>query len=355
MLYQKLVRPLLFHCDPERAHDVALHLATFGQTFGLDALLGRALAVCDPRLRVSAFGIEFQNPIGLAAGFDKNAQAVQLLAALGFGHVEVGTVTLKPQPGNPKPRIFRLLEDRALINRMGFPSQGVDRVVGRLKSGAGDTVVGVNIGKNKELALEQAPEHYAAIARTLGDRPSFLTINVSSPNTPELRKLQEPERLRLLLEAVRAASPPDQPLLIKIAPDLSLAEIDTLLEVAIQADVAGIIATNTTFERPGIEDEGSEQGGLSGAPLQARALEVVDHLYKSVGDKLTIIGVGGISSGADVLRFMSHGASLVQVYTGLIYQGPFMVRTILREIVEFMDQHAIKSLNDIKGTVPAAP
>jgi dihydroorotate dehydrogenase len=291
--------------------------------------------------RVHALGLEFPSPIGLAAGFDKDARGIDALLALGFGFVEIGTVTPRPQPGNPKPRMFRLVDDRALINRLGFNNGGADAVAARLRARrrrGRPGIVGVNIGKNKATADVDATADYVACATLLAPLADYLVVNVSSPNTPGLRDLQSVERLGEILRAVRAAadaaSPARRvPLLVKIAPDLADADVDAIGALAVQLDLDGVIATNTTIARDGLRTPAAEvaaigAGGLSGAPLRARALEVTRRLRAQVGPAMTIIGVGGIETPADASARLDAGATLVQAYTGFIYAGPRFARRI---------------------------
>jgi dihydroorotate dehydrogenase len=312
---------------------------------GMRGLVARMLAPRDPILRVHAFGRELPGPLGLAAGFDKDAEGVAALLALGFGFVEVGTVTAEAQPGNPKPRLFRLPKDRALVNRMGFNNHGATAAASRLTHRP-DGLVGVNIGKTKRVADAEAIADFTRSAQTLAPLADYLVVNVSSPNTPGLRDLQAVDRLRPLLVAVRAAcelaSPLRRvPLLVKIAPDLADADIDAIAELALELGLDGIIATNTTIARSGLETRESKvealgAGGLSGAPLKQRALDVLRRLRARVGDRLVLIAVGGIENGDDAWQRLQAGATLVQAYTGFIYGGPLWPRRIHRELAALM-------------------
>jgi dihydroorotate dehydrogenase len=292
----------------------------------------------DPALRVRALGLEFPSPLGLAAGFDKDAAAYDALGAFGFGFVEVGTVTARPQPGNAAPRLFRLVRDRAIVNRMGFNNEGADAVAARLR-GRRSTIVGVNIGKTKAVPAEQAVADYVASTERLAPLADYLVVNVSSPNTPGLRDLQAVEHLRPLLEAVREAAgrvtPRRVPLLVKIAPDLADADVDAVADLALELGLDGIIATNTTISRDGLSSDPAEveaagAGGLSGPPLKARSLEVLERLHKRTGDRLVLISVGGIETADEAYERLRAGATLVQAYTGLIYGGPSWPRRINR-------------------------
>jgi len=334
MLY-RAVRPLLFALDPEAAHSFSLA--------GLDVLarLGAAplLACSVPRLPVRVIGLDFPNPVGLAAGLDKDGAHIDALAALGFGFLEVGAVTPRPQPGNPGPRVFRLPQAQALINRLGFNSRGVDTFVenlGRVRSRA---VVGVNIGKNADTPNERASEDYLACLRKVYAHASFVTANVSSPNTKNLRELQRADELDAFLAALtrerdRLAAQHGRrvPLAVKISPDLDDAGIAAVADRVASRGIDAVIATNTTVSRAGVEHlpSGGEQGGLSGAPLKARATEVVGKLRRALPGRIAIIGVGGIGSAADAREKLDAGASLVQLYTALVYRGPELVAEIVR-------------------------
>ncbi|MCB9732398.1 MAG: quinone-dependent dihydroorotate dehydrogenase [Deltaproteobacteria bacterium] len=331
----ELVRPLLFRLEPEQAHHASLRaLALLGRSPLAVAAVRRALT--PPPAPVRVMGLDFAHPVGLAAGYDKDAVALHGVAALGMSHVEVGTVTLRPQAGNPAPRIFRLPEDRALINRLGFPSAGADVVAARLasKRPAG-LVVGVNIGKNKETPLSEAPDEYAALVDRFGPLADYLVINVSSPNTVGLRRLQARDALEKVLGAAcarRAALSRRVPLLVKLSPDLDEQALDDALGATLDAGLDGVVVTNTTISREGLRPSPvtAETGGLSGAPLRQRATEMVRAVAGRVGDKLVIIGVGGIMRAEDVRARLDAGASLVQVYTGLIYAGPTFAQRLVR-------------------------
>jgi dihydroorotate dehydrogenase len=322
-MYQQVLRPLLFQLDAEAAHH--LGMGTLALLEGFVPIARRLRGADDPRHARSLFGLSFPNPIGLAAGLDKNAEAVVGLFALGFGFVEVGTVTPRPQPGNDKPRLFRIPEHRALINRMGFNNAGADAVAGHL----GDLEwrpgpVGVNLGKNKDTPLEKAHEDYAAAARVLSPHADYLVVNLSSPNTPGLRSLQEPQALERILGAtLREAR--GRPVFLKVAPDLADEAVDAAAQVAVAAGIHGLIATNTTLARPFPHPEA---GGLSGAPLKARSTEVV----RRCAAHLPVIGVGGVFTADDVREKLAAGASLVQLYSSLIYEGPGLVKRLLSTV-----------------------
>lgn len=305
--------------------------------------LARLLAPRDPRLEVRALGLRFAGPLGLAAGFDKDARGVDALLALGFGSVEVGTVTAQPQPGNPRPRLFRLVRDRALLNRMGFNNGGAEAAARRLR-GARHGVVGVNIGKTKLVLEDEAAADYAASATALAPVADYLVVNVSSPNTPGLRSLQSVDKLRPILQATRAAcdaaSPMRRvPLLVKIAPDLADEDVDAVAELALELGLDGIIATNTTIRRDGLVTDAQEvaalgAGGISGAPVKRRAVEVLRRLRAKVGEELVLISAGGIETVEDVEERLAAGARLVQAYTGFVYGGPLWASRIHRQLAK---------------------
>ncbi len=350
-MYEVLCKPLLFSLDPESAHQVMKFFARAVNNPILAKLLGRVYAHDDARLAVTLAGITFKNPIGLAAGFDKDADLIGVCTALGFGHLELGTVTARAQPGNPRPRIFRFPGDRALINRMGFPSAGADEVRRRLlahrKLFKGLPPLGINIGKSKEVDLEQAVGDYLYSFNALAEVADYVAVNVSSPNTQGLRQLQDRERLSLILSGLQAANTRALPIFVKVAPDLTWSALEELVDCALQHRVAGLIATNTTITREGLSVSTEEAGGLSGSPLRQRSLEVVRFLGSRLqGKGMALIGVGGVASAQDVLEMLSAGASLVQIYTGLIYGGPKMVQGILRELSAFMDRTGSLTLAD---------
>ena len=351
MLYKMLVRPALLQLDPEEAHERALWMtAWLGRSrIARDAL--RALfTVEDGRLRQTVCGIDFPNPVGLGAGYDKNAVGTGLWPSLGFGFVEIGSVTARAQPGNPPPRLFRLVEQRALINRMGFNNDGAEAIAGRVPPPPHPIPLGVNIGKNRDVDLAQAAANYAAALEPFRDRADFFVINVSSPNTPGLRKLQDRELLDDLLANVvggrgsRRAGPPahgsaETPIFLKLAPDLTFEQIDDALALVEKHRVDGVVATNTTIDHPT-----PPEGGLSGAPLRARATECVRHIRRQTRGRLSIIGVGGIFSAADAYEKIRAGASLVEVWTGMIYEGPGLARDINRGLLALLDRDGFSSI-----------
>jgi dihydroorotate dehydrogenase len=344
VIYRALLRPILFALPPELAHGITLAaLRVAGRSELLLRCIRRMFVIDDPMLEVSAFGLRFPSPVGLAAGLDKDAQAFETFGALGFGFVEVGTLTAQPQQGNPRPRLFRLPRDRALINRMGFNNRGVQAAAVELaRSFTGNrtrrTVLGINIGKTKLVANEHAADDYGQAAAAIARYAHYVAVNVSSPNTPGLRNLQTVPELRRLLTRIRheldAAEPTRRvPLLLKIAPDLADDDIDAIAELALELALDGIIATNTTIEREGLATARETivacgDGGLSGPPMKARALGVLRRLRARVGTQVTLVAVGGIETADDAWDRIRAGASLIQVYTALIYEGPFLARRI---------------------------
>lgn len=332
----KYFRPLLFHLDPERAHGLTLALLRLaGSIPPAGWLLQSMYAVADRP--VSAFGLTFKNPIGLAAGYDKDGMAVSGLAGLGFGHIEVGTVTPLPQPGNLRPRIFRLVEDQAVINRMGFPGRGAEFVARKLgaKQRPANIILGVNLGKNKDTPLEEAARDYIHLISTFSPLADYLTINISSPNTVGLRRLQGRQMLNDLLAAIarfRLTLPQQIPLLVKLAPDLDPAELEDALEVILSTGMDGIVATNTTLSRPGLQSPRAvESGGLSGAPLRALSLEMLKTIVQKVDGRIPVVSAGGVMTGDDLKQRLQSGAALVQVYTGLVYNGPGSIKNMLTD------------------------
>lgn len=332
MIYQA-VRPLLFRLDAERAHAITLNLLRWAGSLALSRLvLRRLFSFEQATLATELFGVSFPNRIGLAAGYDKNGVAVAGLACLGFGHIEVGTVTRHPQGGNPRPRVHRVPEACALINSMGFPNEGV----AALRIPPAPVRIGINIGKSKETPVERAAEDYCFLFEQVHRQADYVAINVSSPNTLNLRQLQGGAALAELLTtvtAVRNRLAPRRPILVKIAPDLSEREIDDVLDAITLSGVDGIIATNTTTTRTGISQRyAALPGGLSGAPLRSQATAVIRHVATQTGCRLPLIGVGGVMAPEDALEKLAAGAHLVQLYTGLIYSGPGLVRAINQAI-----------------------
>jgi dihydroorotate dehydrogenase len=333
----ELLRPLLFKLDPEVAHSVTLYGLGVAQRSGF----AHRLAQPAVDLPTTAFGITFPNPVGLAAGLDKNADHLDALAALGFGFVEVGTVTPLPQPGNAKPRMFRLAQHEAIINRLGFNNGGVEALVRNVQKAAYRGVLGINIGKNKDTPNERAVDDYLICLRRVYEHASYITVNISSPNTQGLRDLQEETTLRRFIGTLREAQEQlgsqhgkRKPMLLKIAPDLAEAELDAIAEVLLDSGIDGVICTNTTVDHASVADDpqSSETGGLSGKPLLARATAVLAGMKRRVGDRIALVGVGGILDGSDAAEKIDAGASLVQIYSGLIYRGPALVGECVDEI-----------------------
>jgi dihydroorotate dehydrogenase len=361
-LYRIALKPILFLLPAESAHELATfclrRLARFRR---LSSWVARRHGARDPRLRVRAMGLTFPNPVLMAAGFDKQAEVYESLAALGFGAVEVGTITNEPQPGNPKPRLFRLPDDRALLNRMGFNNCGSEVAAQRLR-GARRSLVGVNIGKTKRVPEEAAIDDYVSSAERLGPVADYVVVNVSSPNTPGLRDLQAVERLRPLLAAVQGAlarvcpaSPP--PLLVKIAPDLADPELLAVADLALELGLAGIVATNTTIRRDGLLTSPAllaelGNGGISGAPLKQRALEVLRLLRSRVGPDMTLIAAGGIETADDAWQRLRAGANLLQVYTALVYEGPQLPTRLALGLLERARRAGFESLEAALGQAP---
>ncbi|MEI7543279.1 MAG: quinone-dependent dihydroorotate dehydrogenase [Mycobacteriaceae bacterium] len=346
------VRRALFLAPPERIH----HLV-FGALRGATATeatrgqLRRVLAPRDPILASTVFGVRFPGPLGLAAGFDKDGMGLNTWGALGFGYAEVGTVTASAQPGNPAPRLFRLSADRALLNRMGFNNHGAGQLALRLARHRADVPIGVNIGKSKVTPPEQAAQDYAASARLLGPLAAYLVVNVSSPNTPGLRDLQAVESLRPILAAVMAET--RAPVLVKIAPDLSDADVDAVADLAVEMGLAGIVATNTTVSRSGLLTAGVDElgpGGISGPPVAHRAMEVLRRLYARVGDTQVLISVGGIETADDAWTRITAGASLLQGYTGFVYGGGLWAKQIHDGIAARLHTGGFTALSDAVGS-----
>jgi len=341
-VYKSLIRPILFLIDAERVHHIVFSLLKIGGAIpGFKALLRAGFVHEHPSLAKELFGLKFENPIGLAAGFDKNAVLIDELACLGFGFIEIGTVTPKPQPGNDKPRLFRLPKDKALINRMGFNNDGVHAVAARLRRRHSSIIIGGNIGKNKVTPNEQALEDYVSSFHALYDVVDYFVVNVSSPNTPGLRELQEREPLKKLLTHVKGlslAKPRPKPVLLKIAPDLTDEQLNDIVEILKETKTDGIIATNTTISRDGLSTEKTTvdaigNGGLSGKPLTSRATDVIRFLRQRLGKDFPIIGVGGIMTEQDAREKLNAGADLIQIYTGFIYEGPGFAKRIAKSLV----------------------
>ena len=340
-MYKSLIRPALFKFDPEEVHYFTFNfLRKFCKIPGAISFLRSKFQVEDPRLEREVFGLKFKNPVGLAAGFDKDAKLYQELSSLGFGFIEIGTVTPKPQPGNEKKRLFRLREDSAIINRMGFNNEGVEATVARLKKNK-NVLIGGNIGKNKVTPNEKAVDDYVYSFNALFDHVNYFVVNVSSPNTPNLRELQDKEPLKKLLNTLQqlnAKKANPKPILLKIAPDLTDDQLMDIIDIVKETGIAGVIATNTTISRDGLKSENkNEMGGLSGKPLTKRSTEVIRFLSEKSGKAFPIIGVGGIHTAEDAIEKLEAGASLVQLYTGFIYEGPELIKKINKAILKKMN------------------
>ncbi|MBR9845655.1 MAG: quinone-dependent dihydroorotate dehydrogenase [Algicola sp.] len=347
-MYKLLVRPLFFLFDPENIHHFTFSLIRFSCKIpGIKWLFKRAYVVQDPALERHLFGVHFKNPVGLAAGFDKDAKLYNELSAFGFGFIEIGTLTPKPQAGNPKKRLFRLKEDSAIINRMGFNNGGVDEAVERLKLNKG-VLIGGNIGKNKLTPNEEAVDDYTQSFNALFDYVDYFVVNVSSPNTPNLRALQDKEPLTHLLKSLMVLNQEKRdttkvsktkPILLKIAPDLTNEQLLDIIDIVSETKIDGVIATNTTISRDGLTSENkTETGGLSGKPLKNRSTEVIRFLAEKSNKAFPIIGVGGIHTAKDALEKIEAGADLVQLYTGFIYEGPKLIKQINKAIIKKANQ-----------------
>ncbi len=351
-VYRAVLR-LMFLLPPERVHHLAFSAMRAATSLGpLRSLVARILAVKDPVLRNTVFGVDFPAPLGLAAGFDKNADGVDVWGPMGFGFAEIGTVTAQAQPGNPAPRLFRLPADRALVNRMGFNNHGAGSAANTLRTRRGGIPIGANIGKTKVTPAAQAADDYTVSATLLGPLADFLVVNVSSPNTPGLRDLQAVESLRPILIAVQQVA--TVPVLVKIAPDLSEDDIDAVADLAVELGLDGIVATNTTIGRTGLHTDADTiesigAGGLSGAPLADRSLAVLRRLYGRVGSQIAIVSVGGIETADQAWERILSGASLVQGYTGFIYGGPFWMRSINRGIAARVRAAGFASVGEAVG------
>jgi dihydroorotate dehydrogenase len=342
MVYKALVRLWLFQADPEAAHERALNLASsLGRCRVARDAVETMFAVEDRRLCQTVFGIEFANPVGLAAGYDKNALGLELWPAIGLGFVEIGSVTARAQPGTEPPRLFRQVDQRALINRMGFNNDGAEAISARIPPPPHRIPIGVNVGKNRDVELARAGESYADAIHALRDRADFFVLNVSSPNTPGLRKLQDKEMLDALLAQVHE----ELPILLKIAPDLTFDQIDDVVALAQRHGLSGIVATNTTVDHPT-----PPEGGLSGAPLRARATECIRHIHRQMNGRMPIIGVGGVFTAEDAYEKIRAGASLVEIWTGMVYEGPAITRNINRGLLRLLARDGFDNIAEAVGT-----
>ncbi|WP_143959691.1 quinone-dependent dihydroorotate dehydrogenase [Litoribacter populi] len=343
-MYKSLIKPILFKKQPEEAHHFTFSLTK--KVFNLPLvkqMVKSQYSLEDKLLEREVFGLKFKNPVGLAAGFDKDAKLIDEMAMLGFGFIEIGTLTPKPQEGNPQPRLFRLPQDEALINRMGFNNGGVDEALLRLKNRKSDVIIGGNIGKNKVTPNEDADKDYLYCLEALHPYVDYFVVNVSSPNTPNLRDLQEKEPLKKLLLTVKKANdkkPQPKPILLKIAPDLTDGQLDDIVDIVKETQIDGVIATNTTIDRSTLSTSKTEvdaigAGGVSGKVLQNRSTEVIRYLSDKSGKAFPIIGVGGIFTAQDAIDKLEAGASLVQVYSGMIYEGPGIVKEIKKGLLRY--------------------
>jgi dihydroorotate dehydrogenase len=354
-IFEKVIRPTLFRLDAERAHELGLKTLELGFVKTPRLTSKERERIKEAFGSIERFGLMFSNPLGIAAGFDKNGVVVNQLSTLGFGFVEVGTVTHEPQPGNPKPRLFRLLDDKALINRLGFNNDGAVRIAERLGSIDHKCVVGVNIGRNKEVANETAVENYLKTFEIVHPVADYIAVNVSSPNTPGLRDLQSAENLEHLLGSLqtRNSEMGSKPLLIKIAPDLDEASIESIVDLCLRLGVSGVIATNTTIARSRLRTRDVDKlgsGGLSGLPLQKLSNSIISQIYHYSHGRLPIIGVGGVFTAKDAFEKIAAGASLIQAYTGFIYSGPSFAHDIIVGLSEVIREHGFKSLDDAVGS-----
>ena len=342
-MYRLILRPLFFRMSAEKAHYFTMGLLKFALKLPFAKMVfARRFVVNNPRLERELFGIRFPNPVGLAAGFDKDAKWYHELANIGFGFIEVGTITPQPQDGNPLPRLFRLPLDKALINRMGFNNEGLEGVIERLRERKKGIIIGGNIGKNKNTPNDEAVRDYMRSFNALFHHVDYFVVNVSSPNTPGLRELQEKEPLLNILNSLQGLNSQKtrrKPILLKIAPDLTDSQLDDIIDIVQKSRIDGLIATNTTISREGLQTteaelQGIGNGGLSGEPLRIRATEVIRYIHKKSNGTIPIIGVGGIMCPKDALEKLDAGASLVQIYTGFIYYGPALARDINRKLLE---------------------
>jgi dihydroorotate dehydrogenase len=357
MVYRSLLRPILFRLPPETAHHLALRSLSL-----LRPVIGSSLEA-NEALTVGLFGLTFSNPIGLAAGFDKDGVALRELAALGFGHIEAGTVTFHAQPGNPKPRLFRLPEDQALINRAGFNNNGAAAFAQRVRGKRPDCVLGVSIGKSKITPLENATADYVGSFELVYEIADYIAVNVSSPNTPQLRELQQSEQLGSLLKALQTRNlelqsktkrPRPVPLLVKLSPDLNTSDLEMIVDVIGRLKIDGIIATNTTIGRDNLNSSEQDviacgEGGLSGRPLRNRSTDLIAQIHRLTAGKIPIIGVGGVFTADDAWEKICAGASLVQLYTGFIYQGPHIAKQINEGLLKIIKREGFEKLEDAIG------
>lgn len=352
-MYKQFIRPVLFRFDAEKVHHSTFKMIKgFSKIPGVARLIRSRYAYEDSSLKQELFGLTFKNPIGLAAGFDKNAVLIHEMANFGFGFIEIGTLTPKPQGGNPKPRLFRLKKDKAIINRMGFNNEGVSAAITHLKKRPSNIIVGGNIGKNKITPNEEAIGDYEKCYEALYEYVDYFVVNVSSPNTPNLRALQDKEpltKLLLTLQNKNQQQNKPKPILLKIAPDLTNEQLDEVVEVVLDTKIDGLIATNTTIDRGGLQASKEQvqaigAGGLSGPPLKERSTEVIKYIHQKSSGAFPIIGVGGIASPADAIEKLEAGASLVQIYSGFIYEGPSLIKNIKKALLKMRSTKSSEAL-----------
>ncbi len=363
-LYKSIIRPMLFAMDAEKVHELGIDALQFGLSTKIAKKIASECFNTEAFGHIERFGLTFKNPLGVAAGFDKNGVVVDQLAALGFGFVEVGTVTFEPQKGNDRPRLFRLPDDNALINRLGFNNDGVAKVVERLKKIDAQCVLGLNIGKNKDVPIDEATENYLKSFEMAYEVADYIAVNISSPNTPDLREMQRAGNLEELLGALQKRNRlklnadngiTKKPLLVKIAPDLSDEEIEQITDICMRYEVAGIIATNTTVKRQGLETSKAAlgnigDGGLSGKPLKSMSDRVISKIFRSSNGKLPVIGVGGIFTAQDAFEKIAAGACLLQAYTGFIYGGPSFARDLNRGLAALLKDKGFEDLDAAVGS-----
>ncbi|MBS3128181.1 quinone-dependent dihydroorotate dehydrogenase [Candidatus Woesearchaeota archaeon] len=360
-MFKTYIRPLLFAKDPENAHESMLKILQIcSKSLFIKKIISFFFSFQHKKLHVDFGPFHFHNPLGLAAGFDKNAKVYSLMQCFGFSHVEVGTITAHPQKGNEKPRVFRLAKDHALINRLGFPNEGASRIQKRISrtKKPRSLILGINIGKSKKTPLDHAAEDYLQSFSVLFPFGDYFVLNISSPNTPELRELQKKERLLSLVQHLQKKNQEiatsfhvfPKPLFVKIAPDLSYKEIDDIVDIVQQTHCTGIIATNTTLARPQLHTSLQEQGGLSGQPLKKRSREIIAYLYHKTQGTLPLIGVGGVATAKDAYSMIAAGASLVQLYTGFIYEGPSCVKKINKGLLTLLQKEGFKNIQEARGS-----
>jgi dihydroorotate dehydrogenase len=354
-IYEKLVRPVLFGVSAETAHEIGIDALRIGLGSEFAQRVAAKRFAAESAGEVDLFNLKFKNPLGIAAGFDKNGVVVNQLASLGFGFVEVGTVTFHPQKGNDKPRLFRLPEDKALINRLGFNNDGAEKVADRLGRLDRKCIVGINIGKNKDVPNEEATENYLESFELVHKAADYIAVNISSPNTPNLRELQRSENLEELLRALqeRNRELSAKPLLVKIAPDLSEGEIESIVDACIRFNISGVVATNTTVSREGLKARDAASigaGGLSGKPIAIRSNEVISSIYRYSKGRLPIVGVGGIFTAADAFEKIAAGASLLQAYTGFVYRGPAFVREVNSGLAAILKERGFPNIESAVGS-----